>query len=153
MNKAFVREPEFDGRAYCPRCGSLGLAVTAPTLDALITEPARGRLTDSAWFCEYARCDVVYFNLFESVVTVDELQRPVYPKDPAAPICACFGFSHADIEADVADAEPHRIRALLARSKSPEAHCRTAAPSGRCCMTEVQRLYMRLRQAASKGDG
>ena len=29
MNKAFVREPDFDGRAFCPRCGALGLPVVS----------------------------------------------------------------------------------------------------------------------------
>ena len=29
MNKAFVREPDDDGRAYCPRCNSLGAPVGA----------------------------------------------------------------------------------------------------------------------------
>ncbi len=36
MNKAFVREPESDGRAYCPRCGALGLPVGAGPLDKYI---------------------------------------------------------------------------------------------------------------------
>lgn len=31
MNKAFLREPEPDGRAYCPWCQSLGEAVGRET--------------------------------------------------------------------------------------------------------------------------
>jgi hypothetical protein len=143
MNKAFVREPEFDGRAYCPHCGSLGIEVNNATLDRHVQEQSRSRLGDSAWFCEYARCDVVYFDLFEQFVAVDQLQSTVYPKDPAAPICACFGFTLEDIEADVGDGTPTRIRELLAKSKSDDAQCLTLAADGRCCMREVQRLYMR----------
>ncbi len=143
MNKAFVREPEDDGRAYCPQCGSLGTPVNVTTLDRHVQQQSRPQLGDSAWFCGFAKCDVAYFDLFERSVAVDELQLAVYPKDASAPICACFGFSIEDIEADVRQGTPTRIRELLAKSKSSDAQCHTLAADGRCCMREVQRLYMR----------
>jgi hypothetical protein len=142
MNKAFVREPEFDGKAYCPHCGSLGTAVGQATLDHHVQPAFRARLGDAAWFCGFAKCDVAYFDLFESSVTVDELRAPVYPKNADAPICACFGFTLDELEADVSDGTPTRIRELLAKSKSDDANCRVLAADGQCCMREVQRLYM-----------
>jgi hypothetical protein len=142
MNKAFVREPEFDGKAYCPLCGSLGTGVSEATLDHHVQEASRSRLGDAAWFCSFAKCEVVYFDLFESRIAVDELRTPVYPKDAEAPICACFGFSIEDLQADVSDGTPTRIRELLTKSKSLEANCRVLAADGQCCMREVQRLYM-----------
>jgi hypothetical protein len=145
MNKAFVREPEDDGRAYCPRCRSLGLAVEAGPLDTHIRPEFRSKLRDAAWFCNFPRCDVAYFNDFDAVVTIDELVAPVYPKDAHTPLCACFGFSYDDVVADVDDSTPTRIRALLAKSKSPEARCRSVAADGRCCMTAVQELYFKLK--------
>ena len=150
MNKAFVREPEFDGRAYCPRCGSLGTPVNKATLDRHVQKQSRPGMGDSAWFCDFSRCDVAYFDLFERYVAVNELQSTVYPKDAAAPICACFGFTLEDIEADVHQGTPIRIRELLAKSKSSDAQCHTLAADGRCCMREVQRLYMR--QIALPGE-
>ena len=143
MNKAFVREPEFDGRAYCPRCGTLGTPVNEATLDRHVHKQSRSRMGDSAWFCDFTRCDVAYFDLFDRFVVVDELESSVYPMDVAAPICACFGFGLDDIEADVRQGTPTRIRELLAKSKSKDARCHTLAADGRCCMREVQRLYMR----------
>ena len=76
-----------------------------------------------------------------------DLNQPVYPKNFDAPLCACFGFKYEDVEADVADVVPTRIRALLAKSKTPEAHCASLAADGRCCMAAVQELYMKLRGA------
>ena len=76
--------------------------------------------------------------------SVNELQFAVYPKDATTPICACFGFTLEDIEADVRQGTPIRIRELLAKSKSADAQCHTLAADGRCCMREVQRLYMKL---------
>ncbi|MDZ4657700.1 MAG: hypothetical protein SH868_09005 [Bythopirellula sp.] len=145
MNKAFVREPEDDGRAFCPRCHSLGFEVGPGPLDAHIRPESRSKLSDAAWFCNFPRCDVAYFNQFDAVVSVDELTAPVYPKDLNAPLCACFGLTYDEVAADVQDGTPTRIRELLAKSKSPDAHCRTQAADGRCCLTAVQELYMKLR--------
>jgi hypothetical protein len=151
MNKAFVREPEFDGRAFCPRCGTLGLPVESGPLDAHIRPEHRAKMHDSAWYCGFPRCEVAYFNLFDAIVLVDELKGPVYPHDPDAPICACFELNYDDVEADVRDGEPTRIRALLARAKSGESRCHTLAADGRPCTNAVQELYMRLRARADDG--
>jgi hypothetical protein len=102
-------------------------------------------MRDDAWFCNFPRCDVAYFNEFDAIITIDELQGPVYPKDAHAPICTCFGFTYDDVVADVDDGAPTRIRELLAKSKSSEANCYMLAADGRCCMSAVQELYMKLR--------
>lgn len=143
MNKAFVREPEFDGRAYCPRCGSLGSAVGQATLDYHVRAESRATLGSSAWFCGFPRCEVAYFDLFEQVVGVHQLRHPVYPKDPTAVICPCFGFTPDDVDEAIFQRSPAPIRELLAKSKSAEARCGVLAPDGQCCMREVQRLYIR----------
>ena len=74
-----------------------------------------------------------------------ELKAPVYPCDPNTPICACFGLTYDDVEADVREGTPRRIRELLAKSKSPAASCYTLAPDGRPCIGTIQELYLRLR--------
>jgi Zinc binding domain len=145
MNKAFVKEPEPDGRAFCPRCGNLGLPVESGPLETHIRPEFRTRLHDSAWFCNFARCDVAYFNLFDAIVTVDELNGPVYPHDPDAPICACFGLNYDDVAADVREGTPTRIRELFAKAKTADARCHTLAADGRPCTAAIQELYMRLR--------
>ena len=145
MNKAFIREPESDGRAHCPRCGNLGLPVGAGPLDRYIPPPSRAKMQDAAWFCNFPRCEVAYFNEFQEIVLADELAQPVYPKNFDAPLCACFGLRYDDVEADIRYGTPTRIRQLLAKSKTPAANCASLAPDGRCCMASVQELYMKLR--------
>jgi hypothetical protein len=145
MNKAFIREPDDMGQGHCPRCGSLGVAVGEQTLRAQLSPEVLAGLSASAFFCPYAKCDVVYFDMFERVVTTDSVAQAVWPKDPAAPICGCFGLFEQDIELDLQEGTPRRIRELLAKSKSPEARCATAAVSGQCCMADVQKLYMKRR--------
>src|SRR5215469_13321476 len=48
MNKAFVREPDDLAGAQCPRCGSLGIAVSGETLNAQLSPNERRNLPESA---------------------------------------------------------------------------------------------------------
>jgi hypothetical protein len=149
VNKAFVREPEDDGRAFCPRCGTLGAPVGGGPLDTHIGSESRAKMLDAAWCCGFYRCDVAYFNQFGAIVTMGELKAPVYPYDANAPICACFGLTYDDVVADVDDGTPTRIREVLAKSKAGESQCHTLAADGRSCMGALQELYLRLRSQSS----
>lgn len=149
MNKAFIKEAEATDSAKCPRCGSLGVAVGEETLAAHLPPDVRGEVARTAFFCPYPLCEVVYFDAFERSVIADRLNERIYPKDPDAPMCACFGFTADDIEQDLEEGGVRRVRELLAKAKGPEARCRVAAPSGQCCAGEVQRYYMRRRAASN----
>lgn len=143
MNKAFIREAEAPNQGRCPRCQSLGQAVPAATLQAhLGTDVGRG-MSEAGYFCSFAHCEVAYFDLYGRVVLAESLGRPIYPKDPRAPLCACFGLTLDDIDADVHEGTPRRVRQLLADSRSPRARCGELSPTGQCCVGEVQRAYLR----------
>lgn len=145
MNKAFVREPDDTGQLHCPACGSLGTLVHRETWAAFVHEGEAGSLAETAFFCPFPRCEVVYFDMFERRVTTAELVRSVWPKDADAPICGCFGLTRQDVEADIEEGGVRRVRALIEKAKSPEAQCRTHAASGQNCTAEVQRYFMKLR--------
>jgi hypothetical protein len=145
MNKAFVREPDDDGRRYCPQCGSLGESVSAATLANHLLPDASLVLGDAAYFCPLASCSAVYFDDFGRSVSADRLTRPVYPKDRDAPICGCFGLTEADIEDDLREQSTTRVKALLAKAKSADARCAEMAANGRSCVAEVQRYYIKRR--------
>jgi hypothetical protein len=147
MNKAFIKEADDTG-GRCPKCGSLGSAVGAETLAAFVREPMLENIAKAAFFCEYARCEVVYFDAFERVVTTVDVRAAVWPKDPAAPICGCFGLTADDVAADVAEGGVGRVKSVIERSKTAEAACLTRSPTGRCCAADVQRCYFRLRGGA-----
>ncbi|MFO1062810.1 MAG: hypothetical protein U0892_02905 [Pirellulales bacterium] len=143
MNKAFLREPESDGRAYCPACGSLGDPVQRACLDHHIRSEARSRMGNEGWFCPYAECETVYFDEYLRTVSSAELQQPVYPKSLDAPICGCFGFTLEELDAAVVERSPTAIRDVLAKSKTPAADCARLAAGGKCCVGELQKLYIR----------
>jgi hypothetical protein len=144
MNKAFLKEQDStEGR--CPRCGSPGTVVFQETLRAHLAPDALQHLTETAFFCAQPRCSVVYFDLFDRVIEESAVKTPVYPKDPAAPLCACFGLAREDVEEDLREGTVTRTRACVEKARSPEAHCAVASPSGQSCVAEVQRYYMKLR--------
>jgi hypothetical protein len=147
MNKAFVREPDSTVE-YCPRCGTKGEPVAAQTLATYLNETQRGQVAQPANFCPSPQCPVAYFDGFERAILAADLQRPAYPKDPDAPICACFGLTRADVEQDVREGVVTRTRAVLERAKSPEARCADLAANGRPCVAFVQKYYMQCRRVA-----
>jgi hypothetical protein len=150
MNKAFVKEDDSTD-ARCPRCGSPGTTVYRETLEAHLTPEMLRQLSDLAFFCPFARCPVVYFDLFERSVDEAAVRAPVYPKNPAAPLCACFGLTTDDVELDLLEGGVARTRACIDRAKSADARCAVASPSGQSCIGEVQRYYMKRR--AEMGGG
>ncbi len=144
MNKAFVREPE-QTADYCPRCGSKGETVGTKTLAAYLTDAQRGRLADTANFCPLPSCPVAYFDGLERMILAADLQRPIYPKDPAAPLCACFGLTRADVDEDVREGVVTQTKAALEKAASPEARCSETAANGHSCVAYVQKYYLQCR--------
>lgn len=142
MNKAFVREPDSDD-VRCPRCSAWGTSVDRVTVEALVKPEVVERLAPSASYCPTPTCEVVYFDAFERVVTIDELVRPVYPKDPDAPICPCFRATTDAIDQDIAEGTVVRTRQMVEQAKSPAARCHEMSVTGRSCAMEVQRYYMK----------
>ena len=147
MNKAFVREPDTTD-VLCPKCGAAGISALRAAFEAHVSADARRPLAASVYFCQTPTCAVAYFDAFEATVPASSLERPVYPKDSTAPLCSCFGLTIDDVEADAAEATPVRIRALLAKSKTPAAHCEELSPTGRSCIPDVQKCYFKLKGGA-----
>jgi len=146
MNKAFLRESDSTDE-FCPRCGAAGSIVQRPTYLRFVRDPANCPLAEVANFCATPTCEVVYFDLFERVVTIESLVVPVYPKDLAAPICACFGLTPDDIERDLAEGGVTRTKACLLQAQSPAARCSEKSPTGRSCVAELQRYYLQRQNA------
>ena len=144
MNKAFVREPDTT-EVLCPRCGAAGVSTVRAAFETYVPADARRPMAASTYFCPTPKCPVAYFDAFEAFVPTSGLTAPVYPKDPTAPLCPCFGLTIEDVEADIADGTPKRSRELLAKSKTPAARCDELSPTGHCCMPEVQKCYFKLR--------
>jgi hypothetical protein len=149
MNKAFVRESD-DTSTYCPRCGSQGEQVGAAVLQRYLVDEQLGRLAGTVQFCPSPKCPVAYFDSFERFILAADLTRPAYPKDPDAPMCACFGVTRADVDQDVDEGAVTRTRAAVEKAKSPLAHCSELAANGRPCIAYLQKYFMQRRQESTR---
>lgn len=144
MNKAFVREPDAT-EARCPKCGTPGIVVPEQTLNSFVAPGSLSEIAKTAYFCDFPRCDVAYFDDFERFVEISSLRVPVWPKDSNAPLCTCFGLTADDVRSDIAEGGVKRVRAIVERSKTSEAHCAECSPTGRSCVAAVQRYYFQLK--------
>ncbi len=142
MNKAFVREPDATDE-LCPRCGAIGTPVPRAVVTRHVREPAAVAIAETANFCPSPHCDVVYFDMFERTISVTAMRAPVYPKDPEAPICACFGLTADDIDRDLSEGVATRTKACLLRARTAEARCGELSPTGQSCVAAVQRYFLR----------
>ncbi len=151
MNKAFIREPDATD-TLCPRCESQGERVSRGALQHHLTREQLAPLTEPVFFCPSPRCAVAYFDGLEGSVLAADLQHPIYPKDPAAPICACFGVTRHEIQQDVEEGVVTRTRAAVQRAQSDEARCATLAANGRSCVAWLQKCYMDCRGEHEKNS-
>ncbi len=135
MREAEPTEP------VCPGCGTAGEPVGAATLEAQLAADVRAPLGDRAYYCVASGCRTAYFNGWGASVAVERVASPAWPKDPAAPICPCFGIAAADVIADARDGRKDRVKSLVDRSQGPEARCAARCPDGRSCLPRVLRLF------------
>ena len=146
MNKAFVREPDETAELHCPACGSLGIAVERETWQAHVKPEAAGGLAESAFFCPFPDATWSTSTCSSGASPSTTLAHGVYPKDPRC----------ADLRLLWPDGRRRRGRRSRGRRDAASAscwpkpsrrhaHCRTVAPSGRTCVGDVQRYYMKLK--------
>lgn len=83
MNKAFVREPNAAERADVPQMWYSGNCCSGANIEQLCCSPGSlSEIAKTAYFCDFPRCDVAYFDDFERFVETSSLRVPVWPKTP-----------------------------------------------------------------------
>jgi hypothetical protein len=143
MNKAFCKEPDSSLPPQCPRCGGDGVQVGPETLRAHLEPAAVESLAEPAYWCGGDSCPVAYFDLLERTVAAADARGLYWPKDPHGPLCCCHGLTVEDVDADLAEGSPTRVRKVVQQASQPGATCGTTSPDGRPCTARVQRYYMR----------
>ena len=130
----------------CPRCGKIGTSLDPITLKALLTPDALRRgVPDAPRFCATESCPVVYFDR-EACVILDEINLRIrvhakHPDDDTVPVCYCFDYTPADIEASSS------TRETIAREvQAGHCACEVRNPKGSCCLGDIARVEQRLRR-------
>lgn len=145
MNKAFCKEPDSTAPPRCPRCGGEGTQVGEATVRGHVAAEAVDTLGEPMYWCGTDSCEIAYFDLFERVVLAADAHGLHWPKDPTGPLCACHGLTVDDVDADLAEGTPRRVREVIRKAGLPDAACGAASADGRPCVARVQRYFMRRR--------
>lgn len=129
--------------AACPRCGAVGRPVTDRTIEAILAPGfAPSLLAVERRFCKTPDCAVLYYGEGGRAVEKDAACVRVGVKESEDPValCYCFGFTRADVRAEVAATGATTIPTrITAEIRAGRCRCEVANPSGTCCLGEVNR--------------
>ena len=143
MNRAFVREPDDSIDPRCPKCGVLGWPVARHTVTSLAKADVVAGVSDAALFCHNASCKVVYYDANGQTIEVTSMKNAVWPKDSTAPVCGCYGVTQDLIEDDARAGRRDALKLLATKSEESPTRCEFKSPSGRGCLAEVQRIFLK----------
>lgn len=131
----------------CQRCGRPGKPVGHITVEALLKPELRAELNGTRYaFCETPDCPVVYFSVDGTRFTKDQIRVRAGLKEKEDPIlvCYCFGVTERMIQEEIErtgqSTASSRIRTEV---KAGNCRCEVENPSGRCCLSEVNRMEKR----------
>jgi len=133
--------PQPKGKVLCPTCHEKAKGVLGKTLNALLTESAKAKLScmDGFYYCKTPSCKTVYFR-DEEVLTQDDLNVVVGLKDGASPatVCYCFEWTKEKIKAELQESgETVALEDIKAKMENPGCSCEVLNPSGGCCLGDT----------------
>jgi hypothetical protein len=67
-------------------------------------------------------------------------------------LCSCHGLTVDDVDADLVEGMPTRVRAVVQQAGRPDAACATTSADGRPCVARVQKHYLRRRTELGGGS-
>lgn len=141
---AAERSHQSTGSEHCPRCGTRGRRVASVTVRSILKPEFRAAVREEAGyrFCASPVCDALYFDAAgRSASKVDATVRVGLKEiiDPV-PLCYCFGFTRADVRAEIATTGACTIPArITAEVKAGRCACEVKNPSGTCCLGDVRK--------------
>ena len=129
----------------CPLCGNKGKTVKRITIESLLTDEAKGRVSsrDGFRFCPMRTCEVSYFHPQTGKrFLCRDVRVRIGQKQTQAPrpICYCFNHTIEEIEAEVAETGTSKIPdAITEKCRQGLARCEETNPQGSCCIADVRR--------------
>ena len=125
----------------CPACGERGRRVKPVTLDSLVREGVE-RKDESYRFCATPGCDVAWFGEASGhAIPVAASRVRIGQKETVADrtLCYCFGYSAADVAAQVERTGTSTISDVIAEHcRRGEDRCPENNPQGACCLGNVR---------------
>jgi len=136
------------GKVACPVCGEKAKGVLGKTLQHLLTQEAKQKLScfDGFYYCKTVTCKLVYFR-GDEILTQKDMSVVVGLKEGATPatVCYCFGWSKEKIKAELATTgQTTALEDIKAKMQDPGCACEILNPSGGCCLGDVGKAIKEL---------
>lgn len=140
IGESSLKIEKADQKIACPSCGSVGHSVQHRTLYHHVSADHIHRVKQqSYWFCNSAKCEVVYYNGFGDLFRTYEVREVISSKseENVFPLCYCFGFSSKHIR--------NRVQSNLTKAsdiirdfiRAGICECEIRNPAGKCCLGTV----------------
>lgn len=122
----------------CPKCGEVGQSVKNITVSHVVKADKRQHIGKADFhLCKTPHCEIGYFNRNEEVtIHKDDFKRPIWFKDGADPVYACYCLSiteeeviKAVVETDLTDMK----EVMVYLRGSLRSNCHLTNPNGLCC--------------------
>lgn len=140
--------PQPKGKVECPECGVKAKGVLGKTVEHLVTDDAKAKLScfDGFHYCKTPTCKVVYFRN-DKILTQDNMRVVVGLKEGAKPatVCYCFEWTKEKIKAELeATGKTTALEDIKAKMEDPGCSCEILNPSGGCCLGDVGKAIKEL---------
>jgi bacterioferritin-associated ferredoxin len=120
----------------CPCCSNIGIEVEEITVEHLTNEKAKEKLAfGKKWhICSNQQCAVSYFSK-DTYLTIDEINVPIWYKDPGpeVPICYCSKLTRGEIIQAVKNGCKTIDDVQKYTGKNTTGKCKLENPLGKCC--------------------
>jgi len=137
------------GKRKCPLCGAEAKGVLVKTLNALLKDETKQRLTSLEGFsyCKTFTCKAIYFR-GDEILSQDDVSVSVGLKEDAREknYCYCFGWTKDRILEDLkVNGKSSAIEDIQSKMKTIGCSCEVKNPSGKCCQVDVKKMVEMLK--------
>ncbi len=138
------------GRVECPRCNEKAKGVLGKTLNALLTDNAKAKLSclDVFYYCKTPSCKMIYFRNKERL-SQEDISVVVGLKDGASPatVCYCFEWTKEKIKAQLQETgNTIALEDIKAKMEDPGCLCEVLNPSGGCCLGDTTKAIKEIKK-------
>ena len=147
--------PQPKGKVACPTCSEKAKGVLGKTVEALLTDEAKAKLScfDGFYYCKTPSCEVVYFR-DDAILTQKDMSVVVGLKDGATPAttCYCFDWTKEKIRAELQETgKTTALEDIKAKMENPGCSCEILNPSGGCCLGDNTKAIKEIKKELGLG--
>lgn len=132
----------------CPKCGTEGQLVSNFTVKRIVNKEIKDKIADADFYlCMDSRCVIGYFNNeVQKTIHMSDFKRPLWYKEGADPIYACYctSITEEDIVKTVIETGLRNMRHIMFYLKGRFGNtCRYKNPLGICCVDTFNSMIVK----------